>query len=65
MRQTPVRVTMVYEALPFVYLGAGIATERTLHNSLSWFPTTLFITAALLAIVSRISYRKRQRSPYR
>ncbi|MHB1586570.1 MAG: hypothetical protein ACYCRH_00010 [Acidiferrobacteraceae bacterium] len=40
-------------------------TERTLHNALSWFSTTLFTTAALLAIVRRITCRKRQNNPYR
>lgn len=54
----------LYEALPFVYLGAGVTTVRTLHTPLALVPAILFGAAAILAIVSRIVYRWRQRRRY-
>jgi len=54
----------LYEALPFVYLGAGVTTVHTLDTPLALIPAILFGAAAVLALASRIVYRWRQRNSF-
>ena len=49
---------LIYETLPAVYLGSGVASATLIQSSMAMIPGFLFSFSALLVVLMRVNYRR-------